>query len=348
MSNQAREQFRPLTRPMRIAVIGGSGFVGARVVSLLAKQGCAVRVVARSYDHAKKLMMAGQVGQIAFMKGDIRKEEDMMSAIDGMDGVVNLVGILNESWSGRVLRRGQDYHAIHVQGAERIARLARRFDVKRMLHLSALGAREDSASFYAVTKRKGEKRVQKYMEQAVILRPSVIFGEDDSFFNLFATIAFVSPVLPVFGEPLAALFDETQKGGVKMQPIYAGDVAQAITTALFNEKTHGQIYELGGAHVYDFRQLMMLLLKILSLKRILMPYDKWMMSLAGWLGTYIPSSPFTKEQAVMLCEDNVVSHSYEGVEAFGIKAQALESLLPYMLTQRFLRNRDIKKEARDS
>src|SRR5262245_25371459 len=219
----------------RITVFGGSGFVGQHLIRRLAKQGWVVRVAVRDPATALKLKPLGNVGQIVPMRADIRDQAAVDLAVAGADAVVNLVGILYESGAAT-------FQAIHADGAARVAAAAAKAGARHFVQLSSIGADAGSGSAYARTKAAGEQAVLAAFPSAVVMRPSIIFGPEDAFFNRFARMAQLSPALPLIGG-----------GQTRFQPVYVGDVAEAVMRALSDQATAGRTYELGGPRVYTFK-----------------------------------------------------------------------------------------------
>ena len=229
-------------RNRRTAVLGGSGFIGRYVVQRLAARGDVVPVGCRHAEEAKFLMTLGNVGQIAAVNIAIDDEQRLPAFLAGNDALVNCVGILQEAGS-------QTFERAHHLGPARMARLAREAGIERLVHISAIGADLRSPSAYARTKAAGEAAVRDAFPTATILRPSVVFGPEDQFFNRFAAIAMISPALPLIGG-----------GRTRFQPVYVGDVADAVLKCLDDPATAGRTYELGGPRIYTFRELLELLL----------------------------------------------------------------------------------------
>ncbi|MEO7027048.1 MAG: complex I NDUFA9 subunit family protein [Caulobacteraceae bacterium] len=301
-----------------VTVFGGSGFVGAQVVRALAKAGWRIRVAVRNPGRGYRLPMLGDVGQIEIVQANIRDRPSIERALDGATACVNAVGILYES--GR-----QSFAAIHHQGAADIAEAAANGGVRRFIQISALGASLDSASAYAVGKAAGEVAVRENLPSAVILRPSVVFGPDDAFFNRFAALATLSPALPLFGG-----------GGTKLQPVYVGDVALAVVRALEDEEAGGKDYELGGPKVYTLRELMELTLRTIGRRRWLAPIPFAIARPLGAVGDILArftpfAPPITSDQLALLGADNIVGPAGLGLAALGIVPTAAEPILPTYL-----------------
>ncbi|HEY2482887.1 MAG TPA: complex I NDUFA9 subunit family protein [Caulobacteraceae bacterium] len=299
-------------------VFGGSGFVGAQVVRALAKRGYRVRVAARQPGRAYRLRMLGDVGQIDIVQANVRDDASVARALDGAETCVNLVAVLYET-------RRQTFEALHVEGAARIATTARVEGATRLIHISALGASADSSSAYARTKAAGESAVRDAFPGAVVLRPSVIFGPGDAFFNRFATMAASAPALPLIGG-----------GQTRFQPVFVGDVAAAVAAALADPASAGQTYELGGPEIYSFEALMRLTLAVIERRRLLAPIGFGLASRLGKLGDLIARSgfiapPLTSDQVELLRTDNVVSAGAIGLADLGVTPTPVEAVIPSYL-----------------
>ena len=310
--------------PSMVTVFGGSGFLGRHLVQRLAATGARVTVAVRNPESALFLKPMGDVGQITPVGADVRDGPAVAAAVQGADWVVNLVGVLYET-------RRQSFSAIHAQGAERIAKAAKAAGARRLVHVSAIGADRHSSAAYARSKAAGEAAVAAAYPAATILRPSIIFGPEDDFFNRFAAMARVSVALPLFGG-----------GETRFQPVYVGDVAAAVVKALTDEGTAGTTYELGGPRVYSFRQLMELMLAEIGRKRILLPLPFFVADAMGAVLQSLPlpfgmAPPLTGDQAKLLRYDNVVSGDAPGLADLGIAPTACEIILPTYL-DRFRRH----------
>ena len=310
--------------PSMVTVFGGSGFLGRHLVQRRAATGARVTVAVRNPESALFLKPMGDVGQITPVGADVRDGPAVAAAVQGADWVVNLVGILYET-------RRQSFSAIHAQGAERIAKAAKAAGAKRLVQVSAIGANRHSSAAYARSKAAGEAAVAAAYPAATILRPSIIFGPEDDFFNRFAAMARVSVALPLFGG-----------GETRFQPVYVGDVAAAVVKALTDEGTAGTTYELGGPRVYSFRQLMTLMLAEIGRKRILLPLPFFVADAMGAVLQSLPlpfgmAPPLTGDQAKLLRYDNVVSADAPGLADLGIAPTACEIILPTYL-DRFRRH----------
>ena len=300
-------------RSRRTAVLGGSGFIGRYVVQRLAARGDVIPVGCRYAEEAKFLTPLGNVGQIAAVNIDIEDEQLLPAFLAGSNAVVNCVGILTE-------RGRQTFERVHHQGPARLARLAREAGVERLVHISAIGADPRSRSAYARTQAQGEAAVRDSFPTATILRPSIVFGPEDQFFNRFAAMAMVSPVLPLIGG-----------GRTRFQPVYVGDVAAAVLKCLEDPTTAGRTYELGGPKIYTFRQLVELLLAEIRRKRLLIDVPFGVAELQARLLSLLPSPPLTPDQVELLKTDNVVSSSALTLATLGITPTAVEAILPSYL-----------------
>jgi uncharacterized protein YbjT (DUF2867 family) len=299
-----------------VTVFGGSGFLGRHVVRELAKLGYRIRVAVRRPELAGHLQPLGRVGQIHAVQANLRHQDSVEAAARDADVLINLVGILFE-------RARQKFDAVHSFGAEAVALTAAAFGA-RLVHVSAIGADERSPSHYARSKAIGEKLVLAALPAAVILRPSILFGPEDSFFNRFASIARMSPALPLIGG-----------GHTLFQPIFAGDVAKAVVAGIEGPAQGGRIYELGGPEVRSFEELMRFMLATIERRRLLIPIPFALAKLQASLLALAPRPLLTPDQVELLRGDNVVSDEAkrEGrtIAALGIEPIAMESVVPSYL-----------------
>jgi uncharacterized protein YbjT (DUF2867 family) len=294
-------------------VFGGSGFIGRYVVTNLARDGWLVRVAVRRPDEALFLKTAGAIGQVTPVATNVRDRPSVARAVQGAAAIVNLVGILHEI--GR-----QRFQAVQAKGAGMIAEEAARAGARRLVHISAIGADANSKSEYARTKAEGEAAVRQAFPTATILRPSIVFGPEDGFFNRFAKMAQLSPALPLIGG-----------GKTRFHPVYVGDVAEAVVKAIETPAAAGQTYELGGPKIYSFADLMRLLLHETGRKRLLMPLPFPVASLMGAVLQCLPSPQLTADQVRQLKRDNVVSDGAVGLANLGITPTAVEAIVPTYL-----------------
>jgi uncharacterized protein YbjT (DUF2867 family) len=294
-------------------VFGGGGFIGRHLVRRLGKAGMTVRIPSRHVSRLGALRTAGVVGQIVPEIVGSFDEAELAATIQGADIVVNLIGVLAESSANSFTR-------LHGTVPGLIARAAFAAGVKRLIHVSALGADAHSKSAYAASKAAGEAAVLEAFPKATILRPSIVFGPEDKFFNRFAAMALLSPVLPLIGG-----------GHTKFQPVYVGDVADAIMAAATRPDAPGKIYELGGPSTYSFKELMELLLAEMGVKRFLAPLPWGLASFQARIAEWVPGKPLTRDQVELLKQDNVLSGSAPGLADLGIQPTAAELILPTYL-----------------
>src|SRR5262252_4779538 len=299
-----------------VTVFGGSGFLGRHVVRALAKRGYRVRVAVRRPDLAFYLQPAGRVGQIHAVQANLRHPGSVDAAVRDADAVVNLVGILIE-------RARQRFDTVQAFGAEACA-LSAAAHGARLVHVSAIGADEQSPSHYARSKAMGEKLVRAAVPGAVILRPSIVFGPEDAFFNRFAAIARLAPALPLIGG-----------GRTRLQPVFAGDVAAAVVAAIEGRATPGATYELGGPAVRSFKELMQYLLATIERRRLLLPIPFALAKFQAGILQLLPKPLLTPDQVELLRGDVTVSDlaKREGrtLEALGIAPVAMAAIVPSYL-----------------
>ncbi|HET7409484.1 MAG TPA: complex I NDUFA9 subunit family protein [Paracoccaceae bacterium] len=294
-----------------VTVVGGSGFVGRYIAQRMARRGWRVRVACRRPNEALFVQTYGVVGQVLPVQCNIRDEASMRSVLMGADAVVNCVGVL---WEGGRNR----FDAVHVEGAARVARLAAEQGARRLVHISAIGADPESPSRYGRTKAEGERAVLDAYPNAVILRPSVVFGPEDALFNRFASMTRFTPVLPVVGA-------ET-----RFQPVWVEDVAEAAAKGATGEAEPG-LYELGGPRVATFREMMQLMLQVIRRRRAIIEIPFGLAGLQAWLlqlTSMVGVKPMlTVDQVEMLRRDNVVAEGVRGFHALGLQPTAMEAVL---------------------
>jgi NADH dehydrogenase len=298
-----------------VTIFGGSGFAGRYIARRLAKEGWRVRVAVRDVNTAMFVRTYGVVGQVEPVFCNIRDDDSVVMVTKGSDAVVNCVGVLDETGKNT-------FAAVQSDGAARIARIAAAEGVTQMVHISAIGADADADSAYSKTKAEGEAGVLAHMPNAVILRPSIVFGAEDQFFNRFAGMSRLGPVLPVIG------------ADTKFQPVYVDDVAAAATNAVLGQVPAG-VYELGGPDVASFRELMKMMLGIIRRRRLIVNMPFWMariMASAFGIGRALSlgliKGPVTKDQVANLALDNVVGADAKGFDALGMTPTAMEAVLP--------------------
>ena len=298
-----------------VTIYGGSGFVGRYIARRLAKAGWRVRVAVRRPNEAVFVRTYGVVGQVEPVFCNIRDDDSVRAVMQGADAVVNCVGTFDA-------RGKNNFEAVQHKGAERIARIASEQGVARMVHISAIGADAESDSLYSQSKAKGEAAVLTHMPNAVILRPSVIFGPEDAFFNRFAALSRLGPLLPVVG------------GDTKFQVVYVDNVAEAAVMGVDGSAEPG-IYELGGPDVNSFRDLMQQMLGVIKRRRLIVNIPFWLATMMAaametvqfLTGGLVPPQ-ITRDQVRSLRKDNLVSEGAKGLSDLGIKPVAVESVLP--------------------
>lgn len=299
-----------------VTVFGGSGFIGAQAVRQLAKAGWRIRVAVRNPAAAYGMRLHGDVGQIDIVQANVRNEPSLRRALAGATASVNLVAVMRE-------RGHQGFEALHVAGARNVAAAARAEGVERVVQMSALGADLASPSAYARTKAEGEAAVREVYPDAVVVRPSIVFGPEDNFFNRFASMAQVSPMLPLVGG-----------GQTRFQPVFVGDVGKALACTVGLPQAAGNTYELGGPAIFTFRQLMELMLAEIGKRRFLasIPWPlAGLIGAGGDLAGVLIEPPITSDQVKLLRADNVVSGARPGLAELGLTATTLEAVLPTYL-----------------
>lgn len=308
--------------PKLVTIFGGSGFVGSQIVQLLAKQGHRIRVAVRRPDVAGHTKMFGSVGQIQPIQANVRNAASVRRAVAGVDIVINLAGV---GYS----RGAQSFDAVHVDGALNVAEAARAAGASTLVHMSALGVdRAAEVSKYAASKLAGEAAVLKAFPNAVIMRPSVLFGQGDGFFNLMGGLARMFPVLPLIG------------GDTRFQPAFVGDVAEAFALAAEGKVKGGRVYELGGPQIETHRDLIARVQREAARNRPLLPLPSGIAKLLALPFAILPFPPLlTSDQVELLGVDNVVSDAAikdkRTFAAFGIKPTAMDTILPtYMYRYR--------------
>ena len=299
-----------------VTVFGGSGFLGRHVVRALANRQYRIRVAVRRPELCGYLRPMGRVGQIHAVQANLRYPQSIAAAVRDADIVVNLVGILFE-------RGRQRFDAVQTNGADAVALAAKAVDA-RLVHVSAIGADENSLSHYARSKAEGERRVLAADPAATVMRPSIIFGPEDDFFNRFAALACLSPVLPLPGG-----------GHTRFQPVFAGDVAEAIAMGVDGSTKPGTIYELGGPDVRTFKDVMEFILATIERRRLLVPVPFALMKLQAAFLQFLPKPPITPDQVELLKQDNVVSddarRDSRTLEGLGIVPESMAAVVPSYL-----------------
>jgi len=301
--------------PKLVTIFGGSGFVGRYVTQRMAKEGWRVRVAVRRPNEALFVKTYGDVGQVEPILANIRDKHSTRAAISGSDAVVNCVGILNETSK-------QKFTDLQAYGAGQVAKIAADCGVRNFVHFSAIGADIDSQSKYLKSKAEGEEMVRASFKNAIIIRPSIVFGAEDQFFNRFATMAKLSPVIPLVG------------ADTKFQPVYVDDIASVAVKGVLGQAKRG-IYELGGPEVASFKELMIKLMKVIRRRRIIMNIPFFVASMQGGffdalqkfsLGLFT-NNIITRDQVISLKKDNVVSKNKMGFKSLNMTPTAMETIL---------------------
>lgn len=293
-----------------VTVVGGSGFLGRYIVKILVQAGYRIRVLCRDGEAAKFLRTAGDLGQIAIQHADISMPETLHGKLDGSYAVINLVGVLYESGA-------QTFNALQWQGAGLVATLAKDAGVKRFVHISALGVDKATDSAYAGSKLMGERAVLAAFPLATILRPGLIFGAEDRFFNRFARMAMVFNILPLIGG-----------GKTLFQPVYVMDVARAAASALEQDSATRKIYELGGPQVYSFKELLRFIARETRRKPFMIPIPFPLAKLMGVVAGWLPVPPLTLDQVRLLQHDVTVKAESLKLQDLGVSPTALEQTVP--------------------
>ena len=300
-----------------ITIIGGSGFVGRHIVRALAKRGYRIRVACRRPDLAGHVQPLGTPGQIMPIQANVRYPASIAAACDGAFAVINLTGVLYSSGA-------QSFDAVHVFGAEASAKAARAAKARLFIQMSAIGANADSASVYAKSKAEGEKRARAAFPGAILLRPSIVFGPEDDFFNRFAALSRFAPALPLIGG-----------GATKFAPVFVGDVAEAVARLIDKGEADGKTYELGGPEILTFKQLLQFTLDTIGRKRLLVPVPWAIAKVQAMILGLLPKPLLTTDQVELLKSDNVVSEAARKerrtLEGLGLTPRGIEGIVPSYL-----------------
>ncbi|MCU0890146.1 MAG: complex I NDUFA9 subunit family protein [Sandarakinorhabdus sp.] len=312
MTEISADPASPLAAGALVTVVGGAGFIGRYVVEALARAGCRVRIVSRHADSALFLKPLGDLGQIQIVSGDIRSDAAMAAAFEGAVAGVNLVGILAESGAQR-------FDALQAEGAGRVARCAAAAGARAFVQVSAIGADAGSAIAYARSKGQGEQAVLAAFPAATILRPSLVAGPEDQFFNRFAAMARLSPALPaICGDSL-------------FQPVFVRDVADAVIAALSRADARGRTYELGGPDVLSFKAILQMISDLTGLDRPVVPLSDFTSGLLAKLGDVLPFMPMNSDQLAMLKLGNICAPGMPGLADLGITPTPLSAFVPQMM-----------------
>ena len=294
----------------QIAIFGGGGFLGRHLIRELTKVNYRIKVATRNPYLKGYLRPLGNPGQIELIKTNVFNTEDVKQILKNCDYVINLLGILYET-------RKQKFIQIHSQFPYLLGNLCNEFRIKNLIHISALGVKEKHSSKYMQTKLQGEKNIQSIFKSTTILRPSLVFGPEDKFFNTFASIARISPALPLIGG-----------GKTKFAPVYCADVGKAITRALELKNTTPKIYEIAGPENYSFKELMEILLTEIKKKRFLINIPFNIAKFHSYFLQMFPKPILTTDQVELLKYDNIASGQYPNLNDLGIKGKTINSILP--------------------
>lgn len=298
-----------------ITIFGGVGFIGRHLVQRLATEGWQIRVITRSPRLAGHLQPLGDVGQIVVQSADIGDEAALAQLLRGSSAVVNLVGILYET-------SRQRFDEVHGELPGRIARAAAKAGVERVVQISAIGADEGSTSAYARSKAKGEAAMRKAFPSTTVIRPSIVIGPEDGFFNRFAAMARLSPALPLIGG-----------GKTRFQPVYVGDVARAIAAVLERDDALGRTFEIGGPKTYSFADLLRYMLDVIGRKRWLVDLPWGLAAIQARIMELLPVPPLTRDQLELLKSDNVVAEDALTLDDLGIEPMPIEMVVPSYLAR---------------
>ena len=302
----------------QVTVFGGSGFIGRQIARALAHQGYRVRIAARRPEFAESIKTAGDVGQVMLVRANLRVASSITAAIAGSQAVVNAAGIAFE-------RGKQRYQDVHALGSWAIGEASAAAGVQRLVHISGIGADDRvSKNRFVRSKVEAESSIVRAFPKATILRPSVVFGPEDAFFNKLAKIAALAPVVPLVGD-----------GSAKLQPVYVGDVARAVVAVLEKPEAAQSVFELGGPRIYSYRELVALTLREIDRRKPMLPLPAGLMKLVGFFAQFQPSllgpPPITRDQADLLTRDNVVRAGARTLADLGIEPTAAEAILPTYL-----------------
>ncbi|MCI5049938.1 MAG: complex I NDUFA9 subunit family protein [Rickettsiales bacterium] len=297
-----------------VTIAGGSGFLGRYVVKHLANEGWRIRVLCTDTIAAQHLKPLGQVGQITLQYADICKPDSLQGVLKSSDAVINLVGILYESGK-------HTFKNVHTEGTRHLVEEAKRAGVSEFIQISALGVDKASKSRYAQSKLEAENIVRQEFPSTSIIRPSILFGSEDNFFNQFAKMSLIAPALPLIGG-----------GHTRFQPVYVDDAARAIVACLNNEAAQGNTYELGGPKIYSFKALLEYLGQVIEKPRTLLPIPFAAANLIGCVAQQLPKPPLTNDQVKLLHYDNIISDDALTLNDLGIEATPIESVVPQYLS----------------
>ena len=301
-----------------VTIFGGSGFIGRHLIRELAKSGARIRIAVRKPNRAKFLEPLGNVGQILPVYSDLTDYNSVSKAIDGSNIIINLVGILHNTGK-------YTFNSVHVKGAENLAKLAKEKNIIRLVHISALGADKDSKSFSSRSKAEGEDAILSNFSKATVLRPSLIFGTEDKFFNRFASMSRFMPILPIFGNSFSNI------GKTLFQPVYVEDIVKSVIFSTENASAEGKVFELGGPKQYSYKELMSIILDITGRKRMLLPVNVSNAKILAFFLEMLPGTLLTRDQLTQIMINNIVSKGAYSFSDMNISPTPLETIVPEYL-----------------
>lgn len=294
-----------------ITILGGTGFLGRYIVKELAPKGYYINIVTRNPSKGTFLKTAGFVAQISLIAADVNDYTSLSKILQGSDIIINTIGILHET-------RNQTFEHLHTQLPHNLAKIAKQQKCKKLIHLSALGVDQAVTSQYACSKLKGEELILKEFPQAIIVRPGIMFGQEDKFFNKFANLTRFSPFLPLF-----------YQGKTKFQPVYVVDVAKAISNLVLSDKFKGKILECVGSNIYTFRNIMQFILRTLNKRRILLAVPNFLANILALISQFLPTPIITKDQLELLKYDNIANNNNSlKLEDLGLQATSIDEIVP--------------------
>src|SRR5215218_6993436 len=298
-----------------VTVFGGTGFLGRRIVRHLLDHNLGVQAASRHPERTATIFGSNAAG-LTSVRADVQNEAEVIAALAGSYAVVNCISLYVE--------RGQNtFHALHVETAARLARLAREAGVDRLVHISGIGADPESSSPYISARGHGEQVVQTAFPNAILIRPAVMFGPDDAFLTTLVKLVRLLPVYPMFG-----------RGGTKMQPVYVEDIAEAVTRLVANTGETQPCYELGGPQIFTYEELLRTVARHVGARTRFMPMPFVLWHALAWISEHVPGAPLTRNQIALMQHDNVASPNCPGLPELGIKPTAIEAVLPTIERQR--------------
>ena len=307
----------------RIVIFGGTGFIGKNLINLLSKSSCSIKIITRRHVRQNELRFLGGLGQIEVVKISDFSESGIEQILKDSDVVINLIGILYE-------KKFQKFEFVHYEIPKLISKLCRKYKVEKFIHMSSLGVEDSKESNYALSKLKGENVIKENFPEAIILKPSVVFGEDDNFINFFNQLSIFFPILPIMGTPKIYLkrkylpvFDF--QSGVRFQPIYVGDLCEYIIQTAFEKN---KIIKLAGPNIVYFKEIIQIILNINKRKRLLIPIPLIFANLLATFTEKLPKPPLTRDQVKLLKNDNISNEGLKNLKKYIEFPKSLETVLP--------------------